>query len=105
MARSRFGRLPKRLPQTFQQLIEAGGPAAFAKAAAAAAARQEFEFWLQILEGVRDDLEEHDQMFCDLYLRDLRRKLGLRPPKQEIREQTRLRVRRFRERRALVCGT
>ena len=31
--------------------------------------------------------------------RDLRRKLGIRQPKELIREQTRLRVRRFRERR------
>jgi hypothetical protein len=32
---------------------------------------------------------------CSRYIRNLRRKLGIRPSKEEIREQTRLRVRRF----------
>jgi len=35
---------------------------------------------------------------CDTYNRELRRKLGIKPPKELIREQTRERVRRFRER-------
>jgi hypothetical protein len=50
------------------------------------------------------DLDEHDQMFCDFYIRDLRRKLGIRSPIDEVREQTRLRVRRFRERHLLRYG-
>jgi hypothetical protein len=42
---------------------------------------------------------------CDTYIRELRRKLGVKPPKELIREQTRKRVRRFRERsRALAIA-
>jgi len=36
-------------------------------------------------------------MFFSQYIRDLRRQLRIRQPKELIREQTRLRVRRFRE--------
>jgi hypothetical protein len=101
--RSRSKRL--RLPRSLNRLIAAGGPETFARTAAAIAAaiaaRQEREFWLGVLEGVdQDDLDLHPRVLCSMYIRDLRRKLRLRQPKEVIREQTRLRVRRFRERRA-----
>jgi hypothetical protein len=94
--RSKHTRLaPKRLTQ----LIAAGGPNGVARNAAASAARQELEFWLKLLERIRqEDLDTRGRMMCSRYIRNLRRKLGIRPPKEEIREQTRLRVRRFRER-------
>jgi hypothetical protein len=99
--RSRSRRIPKQLPQTIYELVAAGGPETLVKAAAEAAARQERKFWLDVLEGInQDDLDEQDQMFCGLYIQDLRRRLGISQSKEMIREQTRLRVRRFRERRA-----
>jgi hypothetical protein len=42
--------------------------------------------------------ELHINVQVNMYIRELRRKLGLKPPKELIREQTRERVRRFRER-------
>ena len=97
-------RLSKQLPRTIRELVEAGGPETLARNAAVTAAanatRQQREFWLGVLEGInQDDLDAWDEMFCIQYIRDLRRKLGIRQPKELIREQTRLRVRRFRERR------
>ena len=74
-------------------------PHAVARNAAADAARQEMEFWLKLLERIKqEDLGTRGRMMCSRYIRNLRRKLGVRPSKEEIREQTRLRVRRFRER-------
>ena len=46
----------------------------------------------------QEDLDTRGRMICSRYIRNLRRKLGIRQSKEEIREQTRLRVRRFRER-------
>ena len=101
MPRRRLKRISKRLPRTISELVAAGGPTAFARAAAETAARKTFEFWLDVLERIeQDDLDEQDQMFCALYIRSLRRKLGVPQSKEEAREQTRLRVKRFRERRA-----
>lgn len=104
--RSRSKRLrTKCQPRSLDELIEAGGPETLvrtaAATAAATAARQEREFWLDVLE--RHDphkLDDADQIFRSMYISDLRRKLGVRQSKEVIREQTRLRVRRFRERRA-----
>ena len=88
---------------TMTELVLVGGPDALARHAAAdaaeAAARVEREFWLGILEQQYDRLEDvHDRLMCDTYIRELRRKLGIKPPKELIREQTRERVRRFLER-------
>ena len=92
-------RVPKRLPQKIHELVAASGPNAVARNATAAAARQELEFWLKLLERIKqEDLDTRGRMMCSRYIRNLRRKLGIRPSKEEIREQTRLRVRRFRER-------
>ena len=92
-------RVPKRLPQKIHELVAAGGPNSVARNATAAAARQEMEFWLKLLERMKqEDLDTRGRMMCSRYIRNLRRKLGIRPSKEEIREQTRLRVRRFRER-------
>ena len=92
-------RVPKRLPQKIHELVTAGGPNAVAGNATAAVARQEMEFWLKLLERMKqEDLDTRGRMMYSRYIRNLRRKLGIRPSKEEIREQTRLRVRRFRER-------
>jgi hypothetical protein len=104
--RSRSKRLPPKrlLPRNLNELLAAGGPEALARHAAATAARQEREFWLGVLEGVdQDDLNLYLRVVCVRYISDLRRRLGIRQPKEVIREQTRLRVRRFRERRATLA--
>ena len=65
-----------------RELVEAGGPETLARNAAANATRQEREFWLGVLERInQDDLDAWDEMFCSQYIRDLRRKLGIRQPK------------------------
>jgi hypothetical protein len=92
------------MPGTLHELIAAGGPEALscraAATAAATVASREREFWLGFLEGVdQDGLALQDRALCSLYIRDLRRKLGIGQSKEMIREQTRLRVRRLRERR------
>jgi hypothetical protein len=88
---------------TMTELVLVGGPDALARHAAAdaaeAAARIEREFWLGILEQQFDRIEDfHDRLMCDTYIRELRRKLDIKPPQELIREQTCERVRRFRER-------
>ena len=98
MARPSKQSRSKRVPRTIRELVEAGGPETLARNAAANAARQEREFWLGVLEAInQDDLDAWDEMFFSQYIRDLRRQLRIRQPKELIREQTRLRVRRFRE--------
>jgi hypothetical protein len=92
---------------TVKELIAAGGPEAFAEAAEEAAT-SERQFWLRALERWQRDNEPdygHIGVSVIMYIRELRRKLGIKPPKELIREQTRERVRRFRERqRGEVCG-
>src|SRR4029453_2068195 len=48
-------RLPKQLPQKIHELVAAGGPKAVARNAAADAARQEMEFWLKLLERIKQE--------------------------------------------------
>ena len=90
---------------TVGELMAAGGPEALARRAAAEAAEKaaalERQFWLRVLERWRRNNEPDDLCIgvqVSMYIRKLRRKLGLKPPKELIREQTRERVRRFRER-------
>jgi hypothetical protein len=101
MARRPKRRRSKRPPMTVHELVMAGGPERLAREAADVAAREQRQFWLSVLEehAKRDDLDDDDRMMCELYIRELRRKLGIAPPKDVIREQTRERVRRLRERR------
>ena len=93
-------RRSKRLPMTVGELIEAGGPETLARHAATEAAEKaatlERKFWLGVLE--RWQRKNELDLNVTLYIRELRRKLGKKPPKELIREQTRERVRRFRER-------
>ena len=103
--RPKRSQLAQSLPLTLDDLAGAGGPETLARNAAANAAaiavRQEREFWLHLLEGlVLNDLDFQDQVTCSMWISDLRRKLGLGQRKEVVREQTRERVRRFRERRA-----
>ena len=96
---ARRSKQSRRVPKQLTQLVAAGGPNAVARDAAADVARQEMEFWLKLLERIKqEDLDTRGRMMCSRYIRNLRRKLGIRPSKEEIREQTRFRVRRFRER-------
>ena len=96
---ARRSKQSRRVPKRLTQLIATGGPNGVARNDAEAAARQELEFWLKLLERIKqEDLDTRGRMMCSRYIRNPRRKLGIRPSKEEIREQTRLRVRRFRER-------
>jgi hypothetical protein len=91
----------KRLPLTIHDLVMAGGPEGLAREAAEAAARTERKFWLDVLVGMKldDDADPWDHAMRSDYIRALRRKLGIKLPKNVIRGQTRERVRRHRERR------
>jgi hypothetical protein len=97
--------LPK-FPKTLAQLIQRGGPEAFARGRARDAAQEERDFWLMWLEGMPEreirDAGSSDAMMRELYIKALRRRLGKqrRVPIEVIRAQTRERVRRFRHRRA-----
>ena len=101
-------RRPKRrpkLPTSLDELIEAGGPEAFAKQEAKQAARRERQLWLGVLERLELNRLNSDQQvimisIVESYIRELRRRLGIRPPRETVRAQTRERVRRFRARRA-----
>ena len=90
---------------TVGELVAAGGPEALARRAAAEAAEKaaalERQFWLRVLERWQRNNEPDDlciSVQVSMYIRELRRKLGLKPPKELIRAQTREPVRRFRER-------
>ena len=90
------------LPKTFAQLVRRGGPERFvreaAREAADHAAREEREFWLATLEQMVQPDDAIANVTLGLYIRDLRRRLGLRQPPDVVRAQTRERVRRFRRR-------
>lgn len=67
--------------------------------AAWVANRRERQFWLAILLAVNPKkLDARHQMVRSMWIGELRRKLGIRQSKEIVREQTRMRVRRFRER-------
>ena len=94
-----------KLPASLDELIEAGGPEAFAKQEAKQAARRERQLWLGVLERLELNKLNSDQQvimiaIVESYIRELRRRLGIRPLKETVRAQTRERVRRFRARRA-----
>jgi len=83
------------------EVVEAGGPEIFVREAAERAARERREFWLGVLEShIKLKLDAVDLMYCELTIQLLRRKLRIGQPKEVIREQTRERVGRLRERRA-----
>jgi hypothetical protein len=101
LARNRRRRTDARLPEpdTWLDLIRAGGPEVYMRAAGLRAARQaelhEARRWLAVLE----DADPGDAQIAAAvagYIKRLRRILGVRPPIDEVRAQTRERVRRFR---------
>jgi hypothetical protein len=93
----------KALPLSFSALVKAGGPEAFvrreAKKMATAVAEGERILWLGRLERMRRPDDPTGLAIYEGYVRDLRRKLRIKPPKDVIRAQTRERVRRLRARR------
>jgi hypothetical protein len=92
---------PPRLPKTFGALVRAGGPERLAREAAERAAQLERRFWLDVLESLKYVNDSIEAAILAGYLRDLRRKLGGKAPRDRevVRAQTRERVRRYRERR------
>jgi hypothetical protein len=94
------------MPESLPDLIRAGGPESLVREAARAAATEARRFWLDVLE--RLDLADCDVMSGAMfagYIRDLRRRLGVGPSAETVREQTRERVRRFRERQRTAAST
>ena len=91
-------------PTTFDELVRAGGPEALAQLAAhlaaQEAAQEERRFWLDLLKRMQPD-ETWPMTSAAIYqgyVQQLRRRLGIPVPKDEVRAQTRSRARRFRER-------
>jgi hypothetical protein len=86
------------------QLIKRGGPEGLVREAmreaAERAAKETREFWLDVLEWLNlpDDSSPHLRAIHADYIRQLRRRLGIKPSPATVREQTRERVRRFRAR-------
>lgn len=73
--------------------------------AAWVANRRERQFWLAVLLAVNPKkLDARHQITRGMWISKLRRKLGIGQSKEVIREQTRLRVRRFRERAKASSG-
>jgi hypothetical protein len=106
MARQRQRRnadLPDCAACTWAELIRCGGPLAYlrvaAEKAAKQAAREEAHHWLDFLEENPPDDEEIAAQVAR-YIKALKRIAGIQPTADEIRAQTRERVRRFRERKA-----
>jgi hypothetical protein len=108
MRRRRSFHLPD--PNTWRDLIRAGGPLVYMRAAGLRAAKEaeleEAQRWLGWLEQNRPevDADSHPDditiaRLVDRYIKTLRRILGEPTPIDEVRAQTRRRVRRFRERR------
>jgi hypothetical protein len=91
--------MARHLPETFEELVRAGGPEGMARAAAERAANEERQFWLDILEGMKPPDDAWVDMYRSTYIRDLRRRLSIKPSVEIVRAQTRERVRRLRERR------
>ena len=87
-------------PTTFDELVRAGGPEALAQLAAHLAAQEERRFWLDLLKRMQPD-ETWPMTSAAIYqgyVHQLRRRLGIPVPRDEVRAQTRSRVRRFRKR-------
>jgi hypothetical protein len=105
VARHRQGRnadIP--FPLTWADLIRNGGPLAYMRDAGwrafRDAAHEEARYWLDLLEANRDEIGDSTvRREIDGYIKTLRRIVGERPPIEEVRAQTRERVRRYRERR------
>jgi hypothetical protein len=91
----------RRIPITIEELFAAGGPQALIREAEKRAGDGEARFWLSVLETVGPRLEGAENLLLPVMvqaeIRSLRKRLGLKPPIEEIRAQTRERVRRFRE--------
>jgi hypothetical protein len=84
------------LIRTLGELADAGGPETLARKAAQETTLRERRLWLDTLEDIP---EAQRPDIAHWWIRDLRRKLGLRQPKDVIRAQTRARVAAYRARR------
>jgi len=89
---------------TLDNLIDAGGPMAFVRKAAEEAARQEAEQWAEIVASALAKYEASGNpeltvvLMMQSWLKQMRRIAGMKPSVDEVRAQTRERVRRYRER-------
>jgi hypothetical protein len=87
------------LPVTVASLIENGGPLAYVRNAAKRAAREEARFWLDLLEKVEPGDNWQLETLVVAWVKAVKRILCVNPTADEIRVQTRERVRRWREAR------
>jgi hypothetical protein len=83
-------------PKTLEELIRVGGPEAFVREAMNQAARNERQYWLDMLEGWPLPRGEGMASIYAKYARDLRRRLRLGQAPAVVREQTRERMERLR---------
>jgi hypothetical protein len=87
---------------TLDELFRAGGPQTLIRKAERRAGDDEARLWLNVLEAASPKLDASDNLVLHVTVQDeirsLRKRLGLKPSIDEVRAQTRERVRRFRER-------
>ena len=93
-----------RLVMSWDELIEAGGVEGLAREAAEEAANEVRRHWLEAFEGMlaNSTPDATNWMWLanlDSEVRRLRRVLGIKTPPDVVRQQTRERVRRHRERK------
>ena len=88
-------------------LVHSGGVPRWEREAAAAAVRSTRKIWLVRLENMQQNLQEHtaeepnalmDGAYLIGEIARLRRLLGIKPSPELVREQTRERVRAYRQR-------
>jgi hypothetical protein len=98
----------RRIPMTVDELFRAGGPQALIREAERRAGDAEARFWLSVLETAGPRLDGAENLLLPVMVQDairsLRKRLGLKPRIDEVRAQTRERVRRFREKAKGVAG-
>jgi hypothetical protein len=92
----------RRIPMALDELFRAGGPQALIREAERRARDDEARFWLSVLETAGPRFEGDENLLLPVMvqaeIRSPRKRLGLKPPIEKIRAQTRERVRRHRER-------
>ena len=93
------------LPTTLEDLIRQGGPLTCIQEVERQAGDAEARFWLGVLEVLAPPSGEDMRtlmMFetVQMWVKTMRRRLGIKPTPEAVRAQTRERVRRYRARKA-----
>jgi hypothetical protein len=88
--------------RTLGDLFDCGGPETLARKAAQEAAQAERHRWLDALESIPEGTRPN---IARQWIRELRRKLGLRRSRDVVRMQTRARVAAYRARKRAATHT